>query len=143
MADAELNVYEAAGGDPVFEKLVEVFYTRVEADAVLRTMFPEDLEPGKRWQFLFLTQLFGGPARYVQERGHPRLRMRHMPFVIDQDGRDRWLRCMLEAIDEVGIAEPARSAMRDYFERGSAFMVNTEPTAGNIMQWGERKDSNS
>ncbi len=140
MADAELNVYEAAGGEPVFRRLVEVFYARVEADPVLRPMFPEDMEPGKHWQQLFLMQLFGGPSLYAQERGHPRLRMRHLPFPIDNDGRDRWLRCMLEAIDEVGIADPARSAMQDYFERASTFMVNTEPTASNVLQWGTPRD---
>lgn len=124
MTQEEKTVYELAGGDPVFERLVEAFYRNVEHDSALRPMFPQDLEAGKRWQFLFLTQFFGGPARYAQERGHPRLRMRHMPFPIDETARDRWLAHMLSAIDEVGVAEPARSAMRDYFERGSAFMVN-------------------
>lgn len=123
---SEPTIYEQVGGDPTFQQLVDVFYAKVEADAELRTMFPEDLEPGKRWQFLFLTQFFGGPARYAIERGHPRLRMRHMPFPIDQRARDAWLTYMLEAIDTVGITEPARSAMREYFERGSAFMVNLE-----------------
>ncbi len=90
----------------------------------LCAVFPGDLEPGKRWQFLFLTQYFGGPDRYAQERGHPRLRMRHGPYPIDMDARNRWLTYMLEAIDEVGIEEPACSTMRNYFERGSAMMVN-------------------
>lgn len=126
MAQEEKMVYELVGGDPIFERLVEVFYRNVEHDPALRPMFPQDLEPGKRWQFLFLTQFFGGPARYAQERGHPRLRMRHMPFPIDETARDRWLAHMLSAIDEVGVAEPARSAMRDYFERGSSFMVNLQ-----------------
>lgn len=125
MGSEEISVYEMAGGDPVFEKLVEVFYARIEADAFLRPMFPADLAPGKRWQFLFLTQFFGGPARYAQERGHPRLRMRHMPFAIDSAARSRWLSHMLHAIDAVGIGEPARGIMRTYFERGSEFMINT------------------
>ena len=122
----EQNVYDFVGGDVTFQNLVDAFYTRIEADTVLRPLFPQDLKPGKRWQFLFLTQFFGGPSRYTQERGHPRLRMRHFPFAIDQQARDRWLRHMLESIDEVGIAEPARTIMRDYFERGSAFMINSE-----------------
>jgi hemoglobin len=121
---SELSVYEFVGGDAAFQKLVDAFYARVEADPELRPLFPADLEAGKRWQFLFLTQFFGGPPRYSAERGHPRLRMRHMPFAINQRMRDLWLSHMLAAIDEAGIEEPARSTMRDYFERGSAFMIN-------------------
>jgi len=124
MADNELSIYEFVGGDATFQRLVDIFYAKVEADDELRALFPDDLEPGKRWQFLFLTQFFGGPARYADERGHPRLRMRHSPFPIDFKARNRWLQYMLEAVDEVGIEEPARSVMRDYFERGSAAMVN-------------------
>jgi hemoglobin len=122
----EQNLYEMVGGDPTFKKLVDAFYARIAADPQLRPIFPPDLDPGKRWQFLFLTQFFGGPPRYAQERGHPRLRMRHFPFAIDQRARDLWLGHMLAAIDEVGIAEPARAIMRDYFERGSAVVVNTD-----------------
>ena len=135
MSDQEVNVYETVGGDPTFQKLVDQFYARVETDEVLRSIFPQNLEPGKHWQFLFLTQFFGGPIRFNEQRGHPRLRMRHAPFHIDQLARDHWLMHMLAAIDEAGIVEPARSIMRDYFERGSAFMVNAESSADNIMQW--------
>lgn len=126
MTDHEFSVYELVGGDATFQRLVDIFYSRVEADSELRPMFPDDLEPGKHWQFLFLTQFFGGPARYAQERGHPRLRMRHMPFPIDMNARNHWLAHMLAAIDEVGIEEPMRSTMRDYFERASAFMINID-----------------
>jgi len=126
MQGEEQTVYEMAGGDPAFESLVQAFYARIEADPLLRPLFPANLEPGKRWQFLFLTQYFGGPTRYAEERGHPRLRLRHAPFPIDQAARDAWLAHMLAAIDEAGIAEPARSLMRDYFERASAFMINSE-----------------
>lgn len=124
MSENEITVYEFVGGDETFQKLVDVFYAKVEADDVLRAIFPDELESGKHWQFLFLTQYFGGPQRYAQERGHPRLRMRHGPFPIDANARDRWLSYMLEAVDEVGIEEPAKSMMRDYFERASAMMVN-------------------
>ena len=127
MSDSEISVYDQVGGDPTFRRLVDTFYDKIEVDPELRSMFPPDLAPGRQWQFLFLTQFFGGPARYSQERGHPRLRMRHMPFPIDQAARDRWLKYMLESIDEVGIDEPARSTMREYFERGSAFMINLIP----------------
>ncbi|MBC7814788.1 MAG: globin [Burkholderiales bacterium] len=125
MPGEEHSIYELAGGEATFARLVDAFYTRVEADPMLRSMFPDDLEAGKHWQFLFLMQYFGGPTRYAEERGHPRLRMRHQPFPIGLAARDAWLGHMLAAIDAVGIAEPARSAMRQYFVSASAFMVNT------------------
>lgn len=143
MAEQEQSIYERVGGDPAFHKLVDVFYARVEADEILRPIFPENLEAGKRWQFLFLTQFFGGPDRYNQERGHPRLRMRHFPFQIDQQARDHWLMHMLAAIDEAGIPEPDRSEMRDYFERGSTFMINSESNASNLMQWQSPRNTQS
>jgi hemoglobin len=139
----EKSIYELVGGDPTFQKLVDIFYARVEQDSFLRPMFPEELEAGKHWQFLFLTQFFGGPARYQEQRGHPRLRMRHFPFPINQDARNHWLEHMLAAIDEVGIPEPARQEMRDYFERGSTFMINAEPAAENLMHIQSPKDSES
>ena len=124
MIENQQSVYEFVGGDATFQRLVDTFYATVESDPQLRAIFPDDLAEGKHWQFLFLTQFFGGPSRYAQERGHPRLRMRHAPFPIDVELRGRWLKHMLDAIDEVGIQEPARSVMRDYFERASAMMVN-------------------
>ncbi len=133
------DIYDFVGGDAPFRRLVDHFYALVEADPLLRPMFPPDLEDGKQWQFLFLTQFFGGPARYIQQRGHPRLRMRHNPFVIDQMARDHWLSHMLAAIDVAEIQEPARSLMRDYFERASTFMINAEPSAPNVMQWPQPK----
>ena len=118
------NVYREVGGDETFRKLVDEFYARIEADPELRAVFPEDLESGKEGQFLFLTQYFGGPPRYNVQRGHPRLRMRHFPFVIGQKERDAWVRHMLEAVDAVGIAEPMRTTMREYFDRAATFMIN-------------------
>lgn len=124
MHSDETTIYELVGGDETFRKLVNDFYARIEQDEHLIDMFPDDLEPGKEWQFLFLTQYFGGPARYSEQRGHPRLRMRHMPFPIDPEAGKRWLTHMLAAIDAVGIEEPARSAMRAYFQRAAPVMVN-------------------
>lgn len=130
MSDAnettEQTLYERVGGMETFRRLVDAFYARVEADKVLRPVFPEDMEGNKRAQYLFLAQFFGGPTTYSEERGHPRLRMRHYPFVIDQTARDHWLKNMLDAIDEVGIEEPMRSVMTDYFENGSTFMINRD-----------------
>lgn len=122
----EITLYDAVGGEPTFEKIVEVFYARVEADPVLRPMFPADLTAGKRWQQLFLMQYFGGPMRYIDERGHPRLRMRHNPFVIDQTARDHWLAHMLAAVDAAAVQEPMRGIMRQYFEFASTAMINVD-----------------
>ncbi len=126
MTSGEPTLYELVGGEPTFKQLVDVFYALVEADAVLRPLFPADLDPGKRWQQLFLMQYFGGPADYQAERGHPRLRMRHNPFPIGHEARDRWLAHMLTAVDQVGIAEPMRSTMREYFEFASRAMINVD-----------------
>lgn len=127
MNENQVNVYELVGGEATFKDLVTIFYDKVEQDNSLRAIFPEDLEPGKKWQFLFLMQYWGGPQRYSEERGHPRLRMRHYPYPITTDLANAWLQYMHEAIDEVGIQEPARSMMRDYFEHGASFMVNRYP----------------
>ncbi len=120
----EPTLFERVGGEPTFRKLVDAFYRRVEADAKLRQIFPPDLEAGKRWQYLFLMQYFGGPMQYAVERGHPRLRMRHAPFPINQEMRDAWLNHMHAAIDEIGIEEPMRSTMREYFVFASNAMIN-------------------
>jgi len=127
MTEPDINVYEAAGGEPVFRRLVDIFYAKVEQDALLRSVFPPDVSAGKRRQYLFLMQYWGGPQQYSAERGHPRLRMRHAPFAITPAARDAWVGCMLEAIDETGIAEPARTLMRDYFDRAATFMINQYP----------------
>lgn len=122
----EHTIYDLVGGEPTIRHLVDVFYRRVEQDAELRLIFPDDLEEGKRWQFLFLVQFFGGPQHYAGERGHPRMKMRHMPFAINRRRRDLWLQYMLEAVDEVGIEEPMRTFMRSYFERASEHMINQD-----------------
>lgn len=121
---SQKTVFEQIGGLPTFERLVNDFYSRIEADPELRPVFPADLEEGKHAQMLFLAQYFGGPDVYSQQRGHPRLRMRHAPFTIGQRERDLWLGHMLAAIDAVGITEPARTEMRDYFNRAATFMIN-------------------
>ena len=118
------TVYEQIGGDPTFRRLVDAFYARIEKDPLLRPIFPADLSEGKENQFLFLTQYWGGPARYEAQRGHPRLRMRHAPFAIGQAERDAWYTNMIAAIDEVGIPEPARTQLVEYFDRAATFMIN-------------------
>lgn len=126
----QVTLYEYVGGDETFALLVEAFYNGVWEDPVLRPHYPDDLPGAKERLFLFLTQYWGGPQRYQEQRGHPRLRMRHFPFAIGQAERDAWVRHMRRAIDEVGIAEPARQMMLDYFEGTATFLINrTEPPA--------------
>ncbi len=106
--NAAKNVYDQIGEDG-FQRLIDGFYRRVADDPVLRPMYPEgDLAPAARRLRLFLVQFFGGPGTYGEERGHPRLRMRHAPFPIDQAARDVWVSHMLAALDEAAIPEPAR-----------------------------------
>ncbi len=124
MSHVPQSVYDLIGGEAPLRAMVDAFYSRVADDPVLRPMYPGDLSEPNRRLFLFLVQFFGGPNRYSEERGHPRLRMRHFPFPIDQDARDRWLKYMLEALDEAEIGEPARSRMVEYFDRASAFLIN-------------------
>lgn len=118
------TIYELAGGDEPFRRMVDAFYARVERDPVLRPMFPADLGPGKEHQFLFITQYFGGPSRYNTLRGHPRLRMRHNPFPIGPAARNAWVGHMLASLDEAGFPEEVVPAMREYFERAATFMIN-------------------
>ncbi|HEU4326270.1 MAG TPA: globin [Roseiflexaceae bacterium] len=119
-------------GDAAFRRLIDAFYEGIAGDPLLRPMYPQDLTASKEHMFLFLTQYFGGPARYNALRGHPRLRMRHAPFVIDQAARDAWMRHMRAAVDRAGIPEPAASLMRDYFERAATFLINQNETKGQI-----------
>lgn len=121
----ETTVFEVVGGQPFFDTLVERFYVHVEADPTLRPLYPEDLKPGIRALALFLGQYWGGPPTYSEEKGHPRLRMRHAPFVIGRPERDAWLRAMLATLDEVDVPETAKAMMREYFEMASTAMINS------------------
>lgn len=90
----------------------------------MRPIFPPDLAEGREKQYLFLTQLFGGPARYTEQHGEPRLRMRHLRFAIGRRERDIWLGHMRAAIDEVGVPEPYAAYLDAYFEQASLTLVN-------------------
>ena len=118
------SVYEQVGGMETFRRLADAFYRRVEADPFLLPMFPGNLGPARERQALFLAQFFGGPTTYSEKRGHPRLRMRHLPFSIGKAERDAWVRHMADAMEEVGIEEPARTTMRRYFEDAATFLIN-------------------
>ncbi|MEL7976004.1 globin [Isoptericola sp. F-RaC21] len=120
------SFYDAVGGHATFERLVDVFYEGVATDEVLRPMYPEeDLGPAKVRLTLFLEQYWGGPTTYSQQRGHPRLRMRHAPFKVNPDARDRWLRHMRAAVDALDLAPIHESQLWDYLERAAYSMINT------------------
>ncbi len=118
------SIYELAGGDAPFHRLIDAFYERVEHEPLLRPLYPADLAPSREHLFLFVTQYFGGPPRYNALRGHPRLRMRHAPFAIGQAERDAWVRHMLAAVEAAGFAEPIRGALIEYFDRAATFLIN-------------------
>ena len=118
------SIYDQIG-DEGFARLIDAFYKRVATDPVLSSMYPkDDLAPAARRLRMFLTQFFGGPDAYSMERGHPRLRMRHASFPIDQAARDVWVGHMRASLEEAAIPEPARSAMLEYFERTATHMIN-------------------
>lgn len=120
------NVFEAAGGERTFRRLVEAFYAGVAADPVLRPIYPEaDLAGATERLTLFLIQYWGGPNTYSRERGHPRLRMRHQPFAIGRREREAWLGHMRVAVDGLDLSANVRKALLDYFETASTAMINT------------------
>lgn len=120
------SVYDAAGGEKTFRRLVQRFYAGVAADPVLRPIYPEeDLVGATERLTLFLIQYWGGPNTYSEVRGHPRLRMRHAPFAVGRRERDAWLRHMTEAVDSLELQPNVRKALLDYFETASTAMINT------------------
>jgi hemoglobin len=124
--------YDLMGGAPFFETLVHCFYQGVAEDPVLRAMYPEDdLEPAERRLLLFLTQYWGGPSTYSEERGHPRLRLRHAPYAIDDSARERWLDHMRSALDhaiaEHGLDPAQEQELWRYLVGAAISMVNTAP----------------
>jgi hemoglobin len=118
-------LFDASGGEAAFERLVTLFYQGVQEDAVLRPLYPEDLADPKRHLTLFLIQLSGGPGDYSAERGHPRLRMRHLPFRVDQAARDAWMARMREALAQSGIPATARDELERYFDDAATFLINS------------------
>jgi hemoglobin len=126
---AQVSVYEAVGGERFFAELVERFYRGVQADLLLRPLYPDDLTEPKANLASFLAQYWGGPPAYSAARGHPRLRMRHAPFVIGPAERDAWFRHMAAALDslaEEGDVHPSvEAAMLEYFAKAADHMINT------------------
>ena len=119
------TAYERMGGHDTFVRLVEAFYEGVAGDEPLRALYPEeDLGPAADRLRMFLEQYFGGPNTYSETRGHPRLRMRHAPYAVTPDQRDRWLRHMLAAADQVALPEAEDTELRSYLTYAAGFMVN-------------------
>lgn len=117
--------YDAVGGEDTFRRIVARFYVEVAKDEILRPLYPEpDLGPAEDRLRMFLMQYWGGPHTYSDQRGHPRLRMRHAPFSIGPLERDAWLRCMRIAVDEAKLAEPHRAQLWSYLEMAAQSMVN-------------------
>jgi hemoglobin len=120
------NFWEQVGGRPTFERLVRRFYAGVASDPALLQMYPEkDLEGAIQRLTGFLEQYWGGPGTYSEERGHPRLRQRHMPFKVNPDARDRWLLHMREAVDSLELSPLHDATLWAYLERAAHAMVNT------------------
>lgn len=112
-------------GEEGFTRLVSAFYRRIPADDVLGPMYPgNDLAAAEARLRGFLIQRFGGPSTYSEQRGHPRLRMRHAPFKVDLPARQRWMKLMSEALDEVALPQPADAVLRPFFATTATFMMN-------------------
>ncbi|WP_241248912.1 globin [Rhodococcus sp. X156] len=124
------SFYDEVGGHETFRDLVAEFYAHVATDPVLRPLYPEEeLGPAEVRFRMFLEQYWGGPRTYSEQRGHPRLRMRHFPFTIGAAERDAWLRCMKIAVDSIGedrLDAEHRAALLAYFHAAAETMVNSQ-----------------
>jgi hemoglobin len=118
------TLYERAGGRAFFEALVDRFYEGVAEDPILRPLYPPNLKPPKDHLAKFLIQYWGGPTDYMQERGHPRLRMRHVNFAIGWAERDAWFKHMEAAVKSSGLAPEDEALMIDYFNTSATFLIN-------------------
>lgn len=121
------QVYAVIGEDG-FARLVRAFYAQVPGDDILGPMYPADDLDGAEVRLRdFLVGRFGGPPRYMEQRGHPRLRMRHMPFAIDMAGRNRWVTLMDRALVEAALPEEAVAVLQPFFHHMATFMINRAP----------------
>jgi hemoglobin len=119
-----VTLYERVGGEQFFETLAGRFYAGVASDPVLRPLYPEDLSESKVHLTLFLIQYWGGPATYAEQRGHPRLRMRHAPFVIGEAQRDAWVRHMAAAVTAAGLPPEEEGELMAYFTVTARSLLN-------------------
>ena len=129
MTEPPRSFYDEVGGAETFRTIVSTFYRLVRDDEILRPLYPdEDLDGAEERLRMFLEQYWGGPRTYSDQRGHPRLRMRHAPFRVGPFERDAWLRCMHTAvaqIDDLTLDEAHRRALLDYFQMAADSMVNS------------------
>lgn len=118
-------------GEEGFDRLTRAFYRHVPTDDILGPMYPsQDFEGARQRLRDFLIFRFGGPAHYIERRGHPALRMRHGPFAIDAAGRDRWVKLMKMALEEVQLPEQAAAILREFFLNTATFLINQRPAQG-------------
>lgn len=124
--DDDLTLFERVGGEPFFERLVDEFYDGVATDPVLLPLYPDqhDLTGARRRLTLFLVQYWGGPTTYMDERGHPRLRMRHMPFHVGPLERDRWLHHMVNAVERTTDDAEVQTTLLRYFVPAAEHLRN-------------------
>jgi hemoglobin len=123
--NAMTTFYEEIGGEAFFIELTSGFYARVATDPILRPMYPESDMKGAAWRLQkFLEQYWGGPNTYQEERGHPRLRMRHNGFHINQAAHDAWLNAMMASVNELEIEENLRQQLVGYLEMAAHSMIN-------------------
>jgi hemoglobin len=118
------TLFERVGGEAFFFELIDRFYAGVQTDALLRPLYPDDLGPSKQHLALFLIQYWGGPHTYSLERGHPRLRMRHVPFAIGPKQRNAWMLHMRSAVDTSDASVADREALLSYFETAATSLIN-------------------
>lgn len=120
------SFYDQVGGHPTFHTLAQRFYQGVAGDPELRALYPdEDLGPAEERFRMFLEQYWGGPRTYSDERGHPRLRMRHQPFKVTPSQRDRWLKHIMASIDTLDLAPAQDLILREYLDQAAQSMVNS------------------
>jgi hemoglobin len=123
-ADTVANIYDIIGSDGI-TRLTAAFYRLVSSDDILRPLYPEaDLSESEARLRDFLIFRFGGPPRYIEQRGHPRLRMRHAPFHIDQRARDRWVALMEQALEQAAFPPPVTATLRQFFQEVATFLIN-------------------
>ncbi|WP_052462356.1 globin [Nigerium massiliense] len=131
------SFYDRVGGAETFARLTKRFYEGVAQDPPLRALYPEDdLGPAEERLRMFLEQYWGGPKTYSERRGHPRLRMRHMPFKVTPAQRDRWLTHMNAAVDSLGLDPEDEFELRDYLTRAAHFMINADEDEQSVTRPG-------
>jgi hemoglobin len=123
----EETLFNQVGGEAFFVQLVDTFYAAVERDPILRPMYPEDLTESKAHFAMFLIQYWGGPRTYQEERGHPRLRMRHARFEITKSARDAWITAMSSALDSMieQLTSEQLESLTSYFQMAATQLRNT------------------